>query len=86
MAYGPVPLTMALYTLPKDPIPSSPAVNPLVASLNSWNEKWRMFGTKTSELAEDDVIPVDVESPGEDGVKRDEEELLEFCREGVNGV
>ena len=84
-----MPLTMALNTVPNDPIPSSPAVNPLVAALNSENEKWRMLGRTMSELAdEDDVIPVDVKLSDE-GVKRewfedDEFSLVEFCEEGVN--
>ena len=65
---------MALYTLPKDPIPSRPAVKPPVASLNSWKEKWRMLGRWVSEAAEEDVV---VELAGEEGVK------CKLCGDGV---
>lgn len=51
-----------------------------------------MFGS-VSELADDeeyvsDDIPVEVELDGEEGVKRDDEEVvvLEFCVEGVKGT
>ena len=43
-----------------------------------------MLGSGTSELADDDVIPVEVESAGEEGVNC-EEELVELCEGGVNG-
>ena len=43
-----------------------------------------MFGSGISEFADDDVIPVEVESAGEEGVNC-EEEPVEFCGGGVNG-
>jgi hypothetical protein len=66
-------------------MPTRPVVKPLVASLSSLKEKWRMFGRGTSDPADDDVIPVEVESAGEEGVKWDEA-LVELCEEGVNGM